>query len=62
MDLTTNKDNYNQMLPNSTSGVISVDIKYAQPLAAAQQLVFVGEFRNQLAIRYKTAACSKYDF
>jgi hypothetical protein len=44
VDLSTNKDSYNQMLPNSTAGVVSVDIKYTQALGAAQQLIFVGDF------------------
>jgi hypothetical protein len=50
------------VLPNSTAGVVSIDIKYNQALAAAQQLVYIGEFRNQLAIGYKTAARMKYEF
>jgi hypothetical protein len=62
VDLTTNRDSYNQVLPNSTAGVVSADIKYIAALQAAQQLIFIGEFRNQLSIGYKTAARNKYDF
>ncbi|CAB3982316.1 Hypothetical predicted protein [Paramuricea clavata] len=62
VDLTTNRDSYNKVLPNSTAGVVSVDIKYAAALQAAQQLVFIGEFRNQLSIGYKTAARNKFEF
>jgi hypothetical protein len=62
IDLTSNKDSHHQVLPNSTAGVVSVDIKYNNALAAAQQLIYIGEFRNQLAIGYKTAARMKYEF
>jgi hypothetical protein len=62
IDLTSNKDSHNQVLPNSTAGVVSVDIKYNQALVAAQQLVYIGEFRNQLAIGYKTPVRMKYEF
>jgi hypothetical protein len=62
IDLTSNKDSYNQVLPNSTAGVVSVDVKYNQALVAAQQLIYIGEFRNQLSIGYKTAARMKYEF
>ncbi|CAB3988321.1 Hypothetical predicted protein [Paramuricea clavata] len=62
VDLTTNRDSYNQVLPNSTAGVVSVDIKYTAALQAAQQLVFIGEFRNQLSIGYKTAVRNKFEF
>lgn len=62
MDLSTNKDSYNQMLPNSTAAVVSVEMKYTQALAAAQQVIFIGEFCNQLSIGYKTAAHKMYDF
>ena len=62
IDLTSNKDSHNQVLPNSTAGVVSVDIKYNAALVAAQQLIYIGEFRNQLAIGYKTAARMKYEF
>jgi hypothetical protein len=50
VDLTSNKDSHNQVLPNSTAGVVSVDIKYTAALVAPQQLIYIGEFRNQLAI------------
>ena len=56
VDLTANKDSYNQVLPNSTAGVVSVDMKYTIATVAAQQLIYIGEFRNQLSIGYKTAA------
>jgi hypothetical protein len=62
IDLTANKDSHNQVLPNSTAGVVSVDIKYKQATNAAQQLIYIGEFHNQLAIGYKTAARMKYEF
>ena len=51
VDLSANKDSHNQVLPNSTAGVVSVDIKYNQALVAAQQLIYIGKFRNQLATR-----------
>ena len=62
VDLTANKDSHNQVLPNSTAGVVSVDIKYNNALAAPQQLIYIGEFRNQLSIGYKSAARLKYEF
>ena len=62
VDLTENKDSHNQVLPNSTAAVVSVDIKYNQALAAPQQLIYIGEFRNQLSIGYKSAARLKYEF
>ena len=62
VDLTANKDSHNQVLPNSTAGVVSVDIKYNQALVAPQQLIYIGEFRNQLSIGYKSAARLKYEF
>ena len=62
VDLTANKDSHNQVLPNSTAAVVSVDIKYNQALVAPQQLIYIGEFRNQLSIGYKSAARLKYEF
>ena len=33
-DLTTNKDSYNQMLLNSTSGIVSLDMTFTQAMGA----------------------------
>jgi hypothetical protein len=61
-DLTPNKDSYNQMLPNSTSGIVSIDMTFTQATGAPQQLICIGEFRNQLSMGYQTQARNKYDF
>ncbi|CAB4025872.1 Hypothetical predicted protein [Paramuricea clavata] len=61
-DLTTNKDSYNQMLPNSTSGIVSLDMTFTQATGADQQLICIGEFRNQLNLGYHTRARNKYDY
>jgi hypothetical protein len=60
-ELCTNLDSYDQVLPNSTAGNISLDINFKQDTAAAQQLICIGEFRNQLSIGYGTQARLKYD-
>jgi hypothetical protein len=52
-DLTPNKDSYNQMLPNSTGGIVSLDMTFT---TAAQQLICIGKFCNQLSIGYQTGA------
>jgi hypothetical protein len=61
-DLTENKDSFNEVLPNSTSGVVSIDMQLAQQLGAANQIIFIGEFRNQLKVGYKTPPRKLYDF
>jgi hypothetical protein len=61
-DLTENKDSYNQILPNTTSGIVSVEMRLSQNLAADSQLVMIGEFRNMLSVGYQTQARLKFDF
>ena len=61
-DLTANKHGFDQVLHNSTSGNIGVEVHFTGNTAAAQQLICVGEFRNQLSIGYGTQARLKYDF
>lgn len=61
-DLTGNKDAFDQVLPNSTSGNIGVEIHFTGNTTVAQQLICIGEFRNQLSIGYGTQARLKYDF
>jgi hypothetical protein len=61
-DLTANKDGFEQVLPNSTSGNIGVELHFTANTTVAQQLICVGEFRNQLSIGYGTQARLKYDF
>ena len=61
-DLSENKDSFNEVLPNSTSGVVSVDMTLTAGLPKANQIIFVGEFRNQLKVGYKTPARRLYDF
>ncbi|CAB3988045.1 Hypothetical predicted protein [Paramuricea clavata] len=61
-DLSENKDSFNQVLPNSTSGVISLEMRFNQPLAHQYQLINIAEFRNQLSVGYQNQAHTKYDF
>jgi hypothetical protein len=61
-DLTENKDSYNRVLPNTTSGIVGLEMRLGGNLAADSQIVNIGEFRNQLSIGYQSAARSKYDF
>ncbi|CAB4015976.1 Hypothetical predicted protein [Paramuricea clavata] len=61
-DLSPNKDSYNQVLPNSTSGVVSLEMRLSQNLTANSQLINIGEFRNQLSVGYQMQARLKYDF
>ena len=61
-DLSPNGDSSDQILPNSTSGVISLDMNFKADTTAPQQLICIGEFRNQLSVGYHTQARMKYDF
>jgi hypothetical protein len=61
-DLSENKDSYNQILPNSTSGVCSIELRLNQDLAANSQLIIIGEFRNQLSCAYQTEARLKFAY
>ncbi|CAB3977395.1 Hypothetical predicted protein [Paramuricea clavata] len=61
-DLTENKDSYNQILPNTTSGNVSIDLRLSQPLTANSQLIIIGEFRNQLSCGYQTEARLKFAY
>ena len=61
-DLTENKDGFEQVLPNSTCGNIGVELHFTANTTIAQQLICVGEFRNQLSIGYGTQGRLKYDF
>ena len=61
-DLSENKDSYNQTLPNTTSGIVSVEMRLAGNLAADSQLIMIGEFRNMLSVGYQTQARLKFDF
>ena len=61
-DLTENKDSYNRVLPNTTSGVVGLEMRFTQPLAADSQLINIAEFRNQLSVGYQTEARQKYTF
>ena len=61
-DLTENKDSYNRVLPNTTSGIVGLEMRLNGNLAHDSQLINIGEFRNQLSIGYQSAARSKYAF
>ena len=61
-DLSPNKDGFDQVLPNVTGGNVTIEIHFTADTAAAQQLVVIGEFRNQLSVGYMTAARNKFDF
>jgi hypothetical protein len=60
-DLSVNKDSFNEVMPNSTSGIVSVDMQLGT-IGAASQIVFIGEFRNQIKIGFKTPARKMLDF
>jgi hypothetical protein len=62
LDLTENKDSFNQLMPNTTSGVCSIEIRLSVDLVANSQLIIVGEFRNQLSCAYQTEARLKFAF
>ncbi|CAB3997573.1 Hypothetical predicted protein [Paramuricea clavata] len=51
-DLSPNRNGHSQVLPNSTSGNVGIKLDFRQDTAAAQQLICVGEFRNQLSVGY----------
>jgi hypothetical protein len=61
-DMTENKDSYNQILPNSTSGVCSIEMRLSANLANNSQLIIIGEFRNQLSCAYQTEARLKFAY
>ncbi|CAB4006573.1 Hypothetical predicted protein [Paramuricea clavata] len=61
-DLIANKDGFDQVLPNSTSGNFGIELHFTANTTVAQQLICVGEFRNQLSIGYGTQARLKYNF
>lgn len=61
-DLSPNKDGHSQVLPNSTSGNVGVEINFTANTTAAQQLICIGKFRNELSVGYGTQARLKYDF
>ncbi len=48
-DLSVNKDSFNEVMPNSTSGIVSVEMELTAT-AAPSQIIFIGEFRNQLKL------------
>jgi hypothetical protein len=61
-DLTENKDSYNRVLPNTTSGVVGLEMRFTQALAVNSQLINIAEFRNQLSVGYQSEARQKYTF
>ncbi|CAB3995178.1 Hypothetical predicted protein [Paramuricea clavata] len=60
-DLSPNRDGHSQVLPNSTSGNLSLKIDFNQDTTVAQQLICIGEFRNQMSIGYGSQARLKYE-
>ena len=60
-DLSENKDSFNEVIPNSTSGIVSADMMVTATTAPAQ-VIFIGEFRNQLKIGFKTPARKMLDY
>jgi hypothetical protein len=60
-DLSVNKDSFNEVMPNSTSGIVSVDMQL-DAVGDASQIIFIGEFRNQIKIGFKTPARKMLDF
>jgi hypothetical protein len=61
-DLTENKDSYNRVLPNTTSGVVGLEMRFSQDVVANSQLINIAEFRNQLSVGYQSEARQKYTF
>lgn len=63
MDVTGNKDSYNEVLPNATNGVINVGLNLRnQLLNVLYQIIFIGEFRNEKKIGFNSPGWSLYDF
>ena len=60
-DLSPNRDGFSQVLPNATSGNVGIKLDFTADTQVAQQLICVGEFRNQLSVGYGTQARLKYD-
>ncbi|CAB4004476.1 Hypothetical predicted protein [Paramuricea clavata] len=60
-DLSPNRDGFSQVLPNSTSGNMSIKIDFANDTTAPQQLICIGEFRNQMSVGFGTQARLKYE-
>ena len=60
-DLSVNKGSFNEVMPNSTSGIVSVEMQLTATAAPAQ-IIFIGEFRNQIKIGFKTPARKMLDF
>ncbi|CAB3997391.1 Hypothetical predicted protein [Paramuricea clavata] len=60
-DLSPNRDGFSQVLPNSTSGNLSIKIDFANHTIAAQKLICIGEFRNQMSVGFGTQARLKYE-
>ncbi|CAB3989933.1 Hypothetical predicted protein [Paramuricea clavata] len=59
-DLTENKDSYNCVLPNTTSGNVGLEMRLTADTVHPMQLICIGEFRNQLAAGYQSSARFKY--
>jgi hypothetical protein len=60
-DLSPNRDGFSQVLPNATSGNVGIKLDFTADTQVAQQLICVGEFRNQLSVGYGTQARLKDD-
>ncbi|CAB3982338.1 Hypothetical predicted protein [Paramuricea clavata] len=61
-DLTENRDSYNRVLPNTTSGNVGLEMRLTANIAAPSQIICIGDFRNQLSVGYQSTARSKFTF
>ena len=61
-DLDPHQSSYLQTLSLTTTGNLSVDLKFAAGVpAAGLKVLFIGEFRNQLQISYQAQPRNLYD-
>ena len=61
-DLDLHQSSYLQTLSLTTTGNLSVDLKFAAEVPAASlKVLFIGEFRNQLQISYQAQPRNLYD-
>ena len=58
----THQSSYLQTLSLTTTGNLSVDLKFGASVpAAGLKVLFIGEFRNQLQISYQAQPRNLYD-
>lgn len=61
-DLTPSRNSDLKTLPLPTSGNVSVELRFGQDVANDLRCIFVGNFRNQFHLGYKTEIRRNYDY